>query len=342
MRWCSRDCWWSSSAMSAYSNESVEDAATEEHEPKVARQARPGAGRPPTNADRQRCERPRAPPPGSRACVRWRCRRRRRPNAARLAELEQSCRGRRSGTPRSTVTPRTPSRAKTASKYNRNCEITNVWGRRGLNHRVCDMGESVAAEEVAGVALAAGAGTRLRPITVRTPKPLCPVGGRPLLDWSLDALATVTGSVAVNAHHGLDQMQEHLSLRPGVHLSIETSQPLGTAGAIGQLRPWLDGRAVLVVNADTWHRADLAAFVAGWDGERVRILSSGPMPFGARSGIVASILPWSRRLPPRRHAERIVGERLARGSSKRIGSTWCPKRVPSSTAGRRWTTWRPT
>jgi len=143
------------------------------------------------------------------------------------------------------------------------------------------------------VALAAGAGTRLRPITVTTPKPLCPVGGRPLLDWSLDALATVTRSVAVNAHHGLDQIQEHLSLRPRVHLSIETSQPLGTAGAIGQLRPWLDGRAVLVVNADTWHRADLAAFVAGWDGARVRILSSGPMPFGARSGIVASILPWS-------------------------------------------------
>ena len=80
---------------------------------------------------------------------------------------------------------------------------------------------------------------------------------------------------------------------PDVHLSIETSQPLGTAGAIGQLRPWLDGRAALVVNADTWHRADLAAFVAGWDGERVRILSSGPLPFGARSGIVASILPWS-------------------------------------------------
>src|SRR5207342_2862610 len=86
---------------------------------------------------------------------------------------------------------------------------------------------------------------------------------------------------------------EHLSLRPRVHLSIETSQPLGTAGAIGQLRPWLDGRAVLIVNADTSHRADLAAFVSGWDGERVRILSSGPIPFGSRSGIVASILPWS-------------------------------------------------
>jgi hypothetical protein len=59
------------------------------------------------------------------------------------------------------------------------------------------------------------------------------------------------------------------------------------------LRPWLDGRAALVVNADTVHGEDLAAFVAGWDGERVRLLMSGEPPFGPRSGVVASIEPWS-------------------------------------------------
>jgi NDP-sugar pyrophosphorylase family protein len=148
------------------------------------------------------------------------------------------------------------------------------------------------------VALAAGAGTRLRPLTMLRPKPLCPVGDRTLLDWALDALTPAVGSVAVNVHHGAEQMLEHLSHRtatgaPPVHVSHEQDLALGTAGAIGALRSWLDGRAVLVANADTWHRADLASFVAGWDGERVRLLTSTPLPFGPRSGVVASLLPWS-------------------------------------------------
>ncbi len=54
----------------------------------------------------------------------------------------------------------------------------------------------------------------------------------------------------------------------------------------------MDGRGALVVNADTWQRADLAAFAAGWDGERVRVLTSSSLPFGPRSGVVASIVPW--------------------------------------------------
>jgi NDP-sugar pyrophosphorylase family protein len=158
------------------------------------------------------------------------------------------------------------------------------------------MADSLAAP-LAGVALAAGAGTRLRPLTLERPKPLCPVGGRALLDWSLEHLEGCVGpgAVAVNAHHMADQIVEHLDRRvghPATHLSLE-QRPLGTAGAIGQLRSWLDGRSALVLNADTWHRADLAAFAAGWDGERVRVLSTGASPFGPSSGVVASIVPWS-------------------------------------------------
>lgn len=124
------------------------------------------------------------------------------------------------------------------------------------------------------------------------------MGDRTLLDWALDALAPAVGSVAVNVHHRSEQMLEHLSHRTAtgaapVHVSHEQDRALGTAGAIGALRPWLDGRGALVVNADTWHRADLSSFVAGWDGERVRLLTSSPLPFGPRSGVVASLLPWS-------------------------------------------------
>jgi len=127
---------------------------------------------------------------------------------------------------------------------------------------------------------------------------MCPVGDRPLLDWSLESLAPAVGEVAVNTHHGAAQITEHLARRVGrgaaeVHVSHETDQALGTAGAIGALRGWLDGRAALIVNGDTWHRADLVGFAQGWDGERVRLLSSSALPFGPRSGVVASLLPWS-------------------------------------------------
>lgn len=130
---------------------------------------------------------------------------------------------------------------------------------------------------------------------------MCPVGDRPLLDWSLDALAPAVEDIAVNVHHMAGQIIEHLgeldrrdlSHRRPIHVSHEVDSALGTAGAVGRLRGWLDGRGALVVNADTWHRADLAAFVAGWDGERVRVLTPSPLPFGPRSGVVASILPWS-------------------------------------------------
>ncbi|MEZ5380965.1 MAG: NTP transferase domain-containing protein [Microthrixaceae bacterium] len=55
--------------------------------------------------------------------------------------------------------------------------------------------------DLVGVALAAGAGRRLAPLTAERPKVLCPVGGRPLLGWALDRLVGVVGEVVVNVHH---------------------------------------------------------------------------------------------------------------------------------------------
>jgi N-acetyl-alpha-D-muramate 1-phosphate uridylyltransferase len=159
------------------------------------------------------------------------------------------------------------------------------------------------------VVLAAGEGRRLSPLTSLRPKALCPVGGVALLDLAVARVGQVTPAVAVNLHHGLDQMMAHLDRGPApigpispaghgltVHRSVEQPEALGTAGALGALRDWIAGRGVLVHNADAWCQPDLADFVAGWDGERVRVLVTGPpgpAGFGPRVGLVATLLPWS-------------------------------------------------
>jgi N-acetyl-alpha-D-muramate 1-phosphate uridylyltransferase len=149
------------------------------------------------------------------------------------------------------------------------------------------------ADSVAAIVLAAGLGTRLAPLTRVLPKALCPVGNVPLVDLALDHVAPLTTAVAVNVHAQRDRMVAHLGGR--AHLSIEEPAILGTAGAVGRLRDWVAGRPAVVVNADSWHRADLRRLVAGWDGERVRLLVAGGPGAGllARTAVCASLLPWS-------------------------------------------------
>ncbi len=155
------------------------------------------------------------------------------------------------------------------------------------------MSGSHAPRVVAAVVLAAGAGSRLRPLTAARPKALCPVGGVPLVDQALERARAVTPAVAVNVHAGREQMVARLEREPDVHVSIEAEGALGTAGALGALRPWIDGRPALVQNADAWCDADLTGFVDTWDGRSVRLLLAGDAGFHPRAKVVASLLPWS-------------------------------------------------
>lgn len=142
--------------------------------------------------------------------------------------------------------------------------------------------------------LAAGSGTRLRPLTAVLPKALCPVNNVAMVDAAVARARAVTPHVAVNVHAGRALMEAHLAAA-GVHVSIEEPDVLGTAGALGNLRPWIDGRAVLVVNADAWHGADLAVFAAGWDGDRPRLLTVTDRrlaTWGDRAYAGAALLPW--------------------------------------------------
>lgn len=133
--------------------------------------------------------------------------------------------------------------------------------------------------DLAAVVLAAGLGTRLRPLTELLPKALCPVNNVALVDLAVERMRGLTGGdVAVNVHHHRERMEDHLAGR-SVHLSVEEGEPLGTAGALGQLRPWISGRATIVHNADAWHDADLGPLlVEGWDGERIRLLVVAARP----------------------------------------------------------------
>jgi CTP:molybdopterin cytidylyltransferase MocA len=127
---------------------------------------------------------------------------------------------------------------------------------------------------LAGLVLAAGSGTRLRPLTSLRPKPLCPIGSTTLLDLAIDRVAPHVDpeALAVNAHHLADQIVEHVGVR--AHVSVEQPRALGTAGAVGALRGWLDGRDVMVANGDAFCQPepDLKRFVAEWDQTRPRLL----------------------------------------------------------------------
>ena len=156
-------------------------------------------------------------------------------------------------------------------------------------------------DALAAVVLAAGRGKRLRPLTDLRPKPLCPVGNVTLLDRNLDQALRATSYVAVNACYLPDQVVEAVGDR--AHVSVEPGpEGLGTAGALGFLKPWLAERPVLVLNGDAYRPDGLGALLDGWDGLRIRLLvvhdpvngDFGPWRFAG-----ASLHPWAavRELP---------------------------------------------
>ena len=101
--------------------------------------------------------------------------------------------------------------------------------------------------------LAAGLGTRLRPVTDTMPKPLVPIAGKPMIDYGLDALvAAGIRRAVVNVHHFADQMKAHLAGRaaPEIILSDETDQLMNSGGGLAKGLRLLGRDPVLVMNAD--------------------------------------------------------------------------------------------
>ena len=114
--------------------------------------------------------------------------------------------------------------------------------------------------------LAAGLGTRLKPLTDTMPKALVPVGGRPLLDIIIDRL-TLQGfdRFVVNVHHFAQQIVDHLAASypstPNILISDETEQLLETGGALKKAQHlFRDGEPILIHNVDILDNVDYQWF----------------------------------------------------------------------------------
>ena len=104
------------------------------------------------------------------------------------------------------------------------------------------------------IVLAAGLGTRMRPYNGHIPKPLVEIGGKSLIDYSLDRLADAgVESVVVNVHHLADILERHLAprQRPQIVISDERGELLGTGGGIAKALPKLGVAPFFLVNSDT-------------------------------------------------------------------------------------------
>ena len=127
----------------------------------------------------------------------------------------------------------------------------------------------------AAMVLAAGLGTRMRPLTNDRPKALVEVGGRALIDHVLDRLAEAgVEQAVVNVHWFADRLEYHLSRRdrPRITISDERAELLETGGGLKKARPLLGDDPVFVANIDSvWiDRGDaLADLVRLWDPERM-------------------------------------------------------------------------
>lgn len=104
--------------------------------------------------------------------------------------------------------------------------------------------------------LAAGLGTRMRPLTDHTPKPLLPVAGKPLLAWHLEKLAAAGFTeVVVNCAWLGEQIEDYVGdgSRFGLRVTVSReAEPLETGGGIFRALPLLGDEPFAVINGDIW------------------------------------------------------------------------------------------
>ncbi|HSP85771.1 MAG TPA: nucleotidyltransferase family protein [Psychrobacter sp.] len=116
--------------------------------------------------------------------------------------------------------------------------------------------------------LAAGKGTRLRPLTLETPKPLVEVGGQPLIIWHIKALKAagitdITINVSWLADKLMDTLGDGVQFGVQLHWSLEADEPLETAGGIFKALQTgkLKNEPFILVNSDVWTTFDFSQLI---------------------------------------------------------------------------------
>jgi N-acetyl-alpha-D-muramate 1-phosphate uridylyltransferase len=126
---------------------------------------------------------------------------------------------------------------------------------------------------------AAGLGTRMRPLSDQIPKPLIKIGGRALIDHSLDRLAAEgVATAVVNLHRHASQIEQHLASRgsPKIVISDEREKLLDQGGGIKKALPELGNAPFFICNTDAlWiegPRSNLGRLAAAWDPDEMDVL----------------------------------------------------------------------
>jgi MurNAc alpha-1-phosphate uridylyltransferase len=128
--------------------------------------------------------------------------------------------------------------------------------------------------------LAAGHGHRMRPLTLRTPKPLIAVAGKPIIDYGFDALRAANVETAVVNVHYLPEQVEAWALRhtppPRIIISDERKELLDTGGGVAKVLPLMGDDPFFVLNSDSfWIEASepaLNRMRKAWNGEAMDCL----------------------------------------------------------------------
>jgi len=134
--------------------------------------------------------------------------------------------------------------------------------------------------------LAAGLGTRMRPLTEGVPKPLLKVRDKALIDRLLDPLAAAgVKRIVVNVHYLADMVEAHVRARNGLEVIIsdERGEVLETGGAIAKARALLGDDPIFVLNTDAFWAPEAAdpflelaaAFDPDTDDERLLLADTG-------------------------------------------------------------------
>lgn len=114
------------------------------------------------------------------------------------------------------------------------------------------------------VILAAGLGTRLRPHTLTTPKPLLAVAGRPILEWNIEKLPAEISRVILVVGYLKERIMAHFgSSWNGREIAyVEQTELNGTGGAVAACADRLDGKFVVMNGDDLYAAADIGAALA--------------------------------------------------------------------------------